>query len=165
MCARSWVDRTNSEPHEVVVIIDDDPAVRDALANLLESARYTAEAFHCCEDFLAAVPFRLPACLILDVKLPGIGGLDLQRQLLDSGISVPIIFISGHSTEELRNQALASGALAFLSKPFRDSLLLQHVRQAMEKPQLEKPAAPKMPAPTQMLAFAISDPKSAPRKE
>ena len=117
----------------VVFIIDDDASVRKALTNLLRSVGLKGEAFGTAQDFLARKHPDGPGCLVLDVRLPGPSGLDLQRQLVESGIELPIIFITGHGDIEMSVQAMRAGALDFLIKPFREQSLLDAVQRAIER--------------------------------
>ena len=117
----------------VVFIIDDDPGVRAAMQRLLKSVGLRAEIFPAAQDFLQRTPPDGPSCLILDVRLPGISGLDLQRKLIDAGIRIPIIFITAHGDIPMSVKAMKSGAVEFLTKPFRDQDLLDAIQQALER--------------------------------
>jgi FixJ family two-component response regulator len=112
-----------------VAVIDDDASVRKALRRLLRAAGMQVQTFATAEDFLGAAE-RPPDCLVLDVRLPGLGGLELQRRLAAEGRHVPIVFITGHQDEQARREALAAGAVDFLLKPFEDESLLQAVTRA-----------------------------------
>ena len=118
----------------VIAIVDDQAALREATENLLKSAGLKAVSFASAEDFLQATPLNGAGCLILDVRLPGMSGLELQQHLAADGIHVPIVFITAQedSDGQMRAQALRSGALAFLRKPFNDEDLLNAVRSALE---------------------------------
>jgi FixJ family two-component response regulator len=118
----------------VIAIVDDQAALREATENLLKSAGLKAVSFASAEDFLQATPLDGAGCLILDVRLPGMSGLELQQRLAADGIHVPIVFITAQedSDGQMRAQALRSGALAFLRKPFSDEDLLNAVRSALE---------------------------------
>jgi FixJ family two-component response regulator len=118
----------------VIAIVDDQAALREATQNLLKSAGLKAVSFASAEDFLQATPLDGAGCLILDVRLPGMSGLELQQRLAADGIHVPIVFITAQedSDGQMRSQALRSGALAFLRKPFSDEDLLNAVRSALE---------------------------------
>jgi len=113
-----------------ISIIDDDPAVRDALWSLMESAGLAAEAFASAEEFLASPSRSGTTCLILDVRIPGMDGLELQRRLVASGWTVPIIFISAHAEAGVRERALKAGAVKFLEKPFNSAALLDAIDAA-----------------------------------
>jgi FixJ family two-component response regulator len=116
-----------------VFVVDDDGSVRMSLANLLESDSYTVETFSSAADYLAVVPHPGPACLVLDVRLPGLDGLELQRQLAERGRSEQIVFITGHGDIPMGIQAMKGGAVDFLPKPFDDVALLDAVRQALAR--------------------------------
>ena len=119
--------------HPVVFIIDDDASVRKALTNLLRSVGLRVEAFGTAQEFLTMKRPDGPGCLVLDVRLPGSSGLDLQRQLAESGIQLPIIFVTGHADIEMSVQAMKAGAVEFLTKPFREQVLLDAVQHAIER--------------------------------
>jgi len=116
-----------------VFIIDDDAAIRASIQGLLKSAGLQSEGFESAEEFLRTKLPDGPSCLILDVSLPGINGLEFQQQLRDAGLQVPIIFITGHGDIPMSVKAMKSGALEFLTKPFRDDTLLEAIRQALAK--------------------------------
>jgi len=115
-----------------VFVIDDDAAMREAIQGLLKSAGLRSETFGAAEEFLRNKRPEGPSCLVLDVSLPGINGLDFQRQLADAGIQIPIIFITGHGDIPMTVKAMKSGAVEFLTKPFQDQALLDAVRQALD---------------------------------
>jgi FixJ family two-component response regulator len=120
-------------PEQVVFVVDDDASVRDSLKNLLESVELHAELFDSAQAFMN---FRLPdvpSCLILDVRLPGLSGLEFQNELLKLGVSLPIIFITGHGDIPMSVRAMKLGAVEFLTKPFRDQDLLEAVRVALDR--------------------------------
>ncbi len=116
-----------------VFIIDDDAAIRASIQGLLKSAGLQSEGFESAEEFLRTKLPDGPSCLILDVSLPGINGLEFQQQLRDAGLQVPIIFITGHGDIPMSVKAMKSGALEFLTKPFCDDTLLEAIRQALAK--------------------------------
>lgn len=116
-----------------VFVIDDDASVRKALTNLLRSVGLRAQAFATAQEFLSSKPPDGPGCLVLDVRLPGSSGLDLQRQLAESGFQSPIIFITGHGDIEMSVQAMKAGAVEFLTKPFREQVLLEAVQYAIQR--------------------------------
>jgi len=116
-----------------VFIIDDDAGVRAAIQGLLKSEGLQSEGFESAEEFLKTKRPDGPSCLILDVSLPGINGLEFQQQLRDAGLQVPIIFITGHGDIPMSVEAMKSGALEFLTKPFQDDTLLEAIRQALAK--------------------------------
>jgi FixJ family two-component response regulator len=115
-----------------VFIIDDDALVRASIQGLLKSAGLPSEMFETAEDFLRAKRPDVPSCLVLDVSLPGISGLDFQRELADKGVHIPIIFITGHGDIPMSVKAMKSGAVEFLTKPFLDQDLLDAVHQALD---------------------------------
>jgi FixJ family two-component response regulator len=115
-----------------VFVIDDDVFMRASLEGLLKSADLRSQMFETAEEFLRANRPDGPSCLVLDVSLPGISGLDFQRELADSGVQIPIIFITGHGDIPMSVKAMKSGALEFLTKPFMDQDLLNAVHQALE---------------------------------
>src|SRR5262245_39582231 len=122
-----------SDPGPVVFVVDDDPSVRDALTSLLRSVGLRVETFGSAREFLTHQPADVPGCLVLDVRLPGLSGLDLQRELAAAQITMPIIFITGHGDIPMTVQAMKAGAVEFLTKPFRDQDLLDAIVQAMDR--------------------------------
>ena len=116
-----------------VFIIDDDRGMRQAIHDLVESVGLHAEAFATGQDFLKKQLTDDPSCLVLDVRLPQISGLDFQRQLADTGIQIPIIFITAHGDIPMSVRALKSGAVEFLTKPFRDQDLLDAIQHALQR--------------------------------
>lgn len=116
-----------------IFVVDDDSSMRDALKNLLRSVGLTVETFGTAQDFLASPRSREPGCLVLDVRLPGLSGLDLQQQLNEAGIQIPVIFITGHGDIQMSVRAMKAGALEFLTKPFRDQDLLDAVQLALDR--------------------------------
>jgi len=116
-----------------VFIIDDDRGMRQAIQDLVESVGLRAEAFATGQDFLRKQPTGGPSCLVLDVRLPQMSGLDFQRQLAETGVQIPIIFITAHGDIPMSVRALKSGAVEFLTKPFRDQDLLDAIQQALER--------------------------------
>ena len=115
----------------MVFVVDDDDNMRAAIQGLLKSAGLRSECFETAENFLGHKPPEGPSCLILDVRLPGISGLDFQQQLRRSGLQIPIIFITAHGDIPMTVKAMKSGAVEFLTKPFGDQDLLDAVRQAL----------------------------------
>ena len=116
-----------------IFVIDDDSAVRDALTRLLEAAGYTVEAYPSAEAFLAAYAPNRPGCLVLDIQMPGMGGLGLQELLAERRDSRPIIFLTGHATVPTTVRALKSGAFDFLEKPVEGRVLLEYIRSALQQ--------------------------------
>ncbi|MGB9435231.1 MAG: response regulator transcription factor [Candidatus Acidiferrum sp.] len=116
-----------------VFIVDDDASVRESIQGLLKSANLQSASFVAAEEFLSSKRPDGPSCLVLDVDLPGINGLQFQRQLIDAGLRIPIIFITGHGDIPMSVKAIKSGAMEFLTKPFRDEELLEAIHQALER--------------------------------
>jgi len=117
----------------VVFVVDDDQSVRDALSNLIRSIGLQAQTFDSGRDFLSYERPDGAACLVLDVRLPGLSGLDLQRELAAAGEQIPIIFITGHGDIPMTVRAMKAGAAEFLPKPFREQDLLDAIQQALAK--------------------------------
>jgi FixJ family two-component response regulator len=122
-----------TEDKAVVYVVDDDPSVRKALERLLRSAGYNAMTFASAPEFLDFTCPDRPGCLILDIKMPQLSGLDLQERLSEKGLSLPIIFITGHGTVPASVRAFKAGALDFLQKPFKDKKLLDAVSRGIKK--------------------------------
>jgi FixJ family two-component response regulator len=120
-------------PVETVVIIDDDEAVRSSLKLLLQSVGLAAQTHAAAADFLAAYDPHLPGCLVLDVRMPGLSGLELQEQLNLRGAIAPVIFITGHGDVPMAVEAMQHGAFDFLQKPFRDQDLLDRIQRALAR--------------------------------
>src|SRR5467141_900431 len=116
-----------------VFVIDDDPLVRAAIQGMLKSVGLRSETFGTPQEFLRSKRPDGPSCLILDVRLPGVSGLDFQRELTDAGIRIPIIFITGHGDIPMTVKAMKSGAVEFLTKPFRHQDLLDAIYQALDR--------------------------------
>src|ERR1700751_3085341 len=116
-----------------VFVIDDDPLVRSAIHGMLKSVGLRSETFASPEEFLRSKRPDGPSCLVLDVRLPGVNGLDFQRKLADEGIRIPVIFITGHGDIPMSVKAMKSGAVEFLTKPFRDQDLLDAINQALDR--------------------------------
>jgi FixJ family two-component response regulator len=116
----------------LVAIVDDDDSMRSALQGLLKSAELPAQSFASAEEFLKSGQQRQIACLIADIRMPGMSGLELQARLNAEHCRIPIIFITAHGDEKMRMQALRAGAVEFMAKPFNDEALLESVRAALE---------------------------------
>jgi len=122
------------EPNtSTVYVVDDDASIRQAIQALLKSVGLRSEAFSSAQEFLARKMAEGPSCLVLDVRLPGLSGLDFQRQLAEADVLIPIIFITGHGDIQMSVKAMKSGAVEFLTKPFHDQDLLDAVQQALER--------------------------------
>jgi FixJ family two-component response regulator len=119
------------EPDPIVFVIDDDALIRDGIHSLIKSIGLRVETFSSAQDFMLAKRPDAPACLILDVRMPGLNGLDLQRKLSEANISIPIIFITGHGDIPMSVRAMKEGALEFLTKPVRGQDLLDAVQKAV----------------------------------
>jgi RNA polymerase sigma factor (sigma-70 family) len=117
----------------VIFVIDDDPSVRSSLKFLLSTVGLQAETFDSAASFMHKKPPDVPSCLVLDVRLPGLSGLDFQRELAARNISIPIIFLTGHGDIPMSVRAMKAGAVEFLTKPFRDQDLLDAVRVALDR--------------------------------
>jgi FixJ family two-component response regulator len=117
----------------IVFVVDDDPSMRPAMESLIRSVGLRVRSFASAHDFLDFQRPDAPACLVLDVRLPGLSGLDLQHELASAGNSIPIIFITGHGDIPMSVQAMKSGAIDFLPKPFRDQQLLDAIQLAIQK--------------------------------
>jgi len=115
----------------MVFVVDDDPQVRASIRGLLKSAGLRSECFETAEQFLQRQPPGGPSCLIVDVSLPGISGLDFQQQLKNTGLQIPIVFITAHGDIPMTVKAMKSGAVEFLTKPFEDKDLLGAIQQAL----------------------------------
>lgn len=122
-----------TEDAPVVFIVDDDASVRRSIQDLLSSVALRSEAFATPQEFLASKRADRPGCLVLDVRLPGMSGLDFQRALAEAGVSLPVIFITGHGDVPMSVQAMKSGAVEFLMKPFRTQELLDAIQQALDR--------------------------------
>jgi FixJ family two-component response regulator len=122
-----------TEAFPTVFIVDDDGGLRQAIHDLVESVGLHAQSFASSEDFLRAKRVNRPSCLVLDVRLPQMSGLDFQKRLAEKSIQIPIIFITAHGDIPMSVRALKSGALEFLTKPFRDQDLLDAIHQALER--------------------------------
>ena len=117
----------------IVFVIDDDAGVRASIQGLLKSVGLRSETFGTTSDFLRTERPNAPSCLVLDVRLPGMNGLEFQRKLADAGVRIPIIFITGHGDIPMTVKAMKSGAIEFLTKPFRDQDLLDAINQALDR--------------------------------
>ena len=116
-----------------VFVIDDDAGLRAAIEGLLKSVGLRSESFASAQEFLSRSRADGPSCLVLDVRLPGVSGLDFQRKLVETGVQIPIIFVTGHGDIPMTVRAMKSGAVEFLTKPFRDQDLLDAIQQALER--------------------------------
>jgi FixJ family two-component response regulator len=140
MCRISWVT-WKARVAEIlkISIVDDDESVREALKSLLKSVGFQADAFASAEEFLGSGELPRTACLILDVRMPGMSGVELQERLSVSHRGLRIVFISAHADDEARARALENGAVAFLQKPFSDEALLDAIDAAAARPACSHP--------------------------
>ena len=116
-----------------VFIVDDDRGVRQSIEDLVESVGLRCQSFATAQEFLNSKRTDAPSCLVLDVRLPGMSGLDFQRNLTEAGVQIPIIFVTGHGDIPMSVKAMKSGAVEFLTKPFRDQDLLDAIQQALDR--------------------------------
>src|SRR5262245_35649009 len=123
---------TSKISSQLVAIVDDDRSVQSALKDLMESAELSARCFGSAEEFLESHQRSQTACLVLDVRMPGMSGLELQAKLKAEGSRIPILFVTAHDDPEMKMQAMKAGAIGFLTKPFDDDVLLERVRPALE---------------------------------
>jgi len=122
-----------NDAHPTIYVVDDDASVRDAIGNLLESVGLRAKVFESTEAFWKAPRPNAPSCLVLDVRLPGVSGLEFQEHLAKEGVSIPIIFITAHGDVPMTSRAMKAGAIEFLMKPFQKEDLLAAVRQGLDR--------------------------------
>ena len=122
-----------TEKPPVVIVVDDDPSFRNFLSRLVQTIGLKAVLFTSAEDFLAAPQPDGPACLVLDVQMPGLSGLDLQRQLTERGRPLPIVFTTGHGDIPMTVEAMKAGAIGFLSKPFRNQEMLDAIKEGIAR--------------------------------
>jgi FixJ family two-component response regulator len=133
MNARSAAARSSKESAPVVFVVDDDISVRESLELLIGTEGWRAETFASAQEFLDRPRVLVPSCLVLDVSLPGLNGLDLQERLARDRTDMPIVFITGHGDVPKTVRAMKGGAVEFLTKPFGDEVLLRAIRQALER--------------------------------
>ena len=122
-----------TETAPTVYVVDDDPSIRSALENLISSHGLRVETFPAAQEFLRGCPKNAAGCLVLDVQMPGLSGLDLQRELKEAGIHLPVIFITGHGDIPTTVRAMKAGAAEFLTKPFGEQELLDAIYQSVER--------------------------------
>jgi two-component system, LuxR family, response regulator FixJ len=130
----------NKEQGPTVFIVDDDPAIRFAMQALMDSVHIPHEIYDSGDAFLESVGEGRPGCLVLDIRMPGLGGLELQEELLKRGSTLPIIFITGHGDVPMAVEAMQKGAVDFIQKPFRDQDLLDRIREAVKTDQERRQA-------------------------
>jgi len=122
-----------NESHSIVFVIDDDASIRTALKSLIRSVGLQVELFGSAQEFLQEKRPEIPSCLVLDVRLPGISGIDFQHDLAEADIAIPIVFITAHGDIPMSVRAMKAGAVEFLTKPFRDQDLLDAIHRALER--------------------------------
>src|ERR1700751_4861138 len=127
-----------TEVAPVVFVIDDDASIRASIEGLLKSVGLRSESFGTAQEFLDRHTADQPSCLVLDVRLPGVSGLDFQRKLAEGGVPIPIIFITAHGDIPMTVKAMKFGAVEFLTKPFRDQDLLDAIQQALERDRVRR---------------------------
>jgi RNA polymerase sigma factor (sigma-70 family) len=121
------------KPEAVIAVVDDDPSVREGLESLIRSAGMRVETFASAQEFLARPRVQAPSCLVLDLQLPGLSGLDLQKRMAEVDLEIPIVFLTGHGNIPASVQAMKAGAVEFLTKPFDEEDLLRAIREAVER--------------------------------
>jgi FixJ family two-component response regulator len=121
------------ESDATIAIVDDDPSVREGLSSLIRSAGLQVETFASAQEFLARPGAEAPSCLVLDLQLPGLSGLDLQKRMAEVGLEIPIVFLTGHGNIPASVQAMKAGAVEFLTKPFDEQDLLKAIQEAIER--------------------------------
>jgi FixJ family two-component response regulator len=125
--------RQAREPEAVIAIVDDDPSVQRGLGRLIRSVGWKAETFTSAQEFLARPSTEAPSCLVLDLQLPGLSGLDLQTRMAEVGLETPIVFLTGHGNIPTSVQAMKAGAIEFLTKPVDEKDLLRAIQEAIER--------------------------------
>ena len=129
------VEKSGQESKAIVFVVDDDISMREALEGLVRSAGLAVETFASAQDFLDQRKADGPSCLVLDVRLPGLSGLDLQKRIVEANREIPIVFITGHGDVPTSVRAMKAGAIEFLTKPFSDQALLDAIQQAIKRDQ------------------------------
>ena len=125
--------RAPGTPDAIVAIVDDDASAREGLQSLIRSAGWRVETFESAQEFLGRLGSEAPSCLILDLQLPGLSGLDLQERMADVGLDIPIVFLTGHGNIPASVQAMKAGAVEFLTKPLDEEKLLRAIREAIDR--------------------------------
>lgn len=125
--------RESRQSDAIIAIVDDDASVREGLQSLIRSAGWRVETFASAQDFLGRRGAEPPSCLILDLQLPGLSGIDLQKQMAEIGLEIPIVFLTGHGNIPASVQAMKAGAVEFLTKPLDEQKLLQAIQEAIER--------------------------------
>src|SRR6266550_4442969 len=127
-----------NEDNACVLVIDDDASIRDSLSNLIRSMGLKVQTFASAQEFLTSQRPDVPSCLVLDVQLPGLSGLDLQEELVKADVQIPIIFLTGHGDIPMTVRAMKAGALEFLTKPFDDEDLLEAIHEAIKRDRIAR---------------------------
>jgi FixJ family two-component response regulator len=122
-----------SKPDPLIAIVDDDPSAREGLSSLIRSAGWKAETFASAQEFLARLAADAPSCLVLDLQMPGLSGLDLQKRMAEVGLEIPTVFLTGHGNIPASVKAMKAGAVEFLTKPFDEEELLRAIHEAIER--------------------------------
>ena len=130
--------RESPEPKAVIAIVDDDPSVRQGLERLIRSMGWNTETFASAHEFLARGGAEAPSCVVLDLQLPGLSGLDLQKRMAEAGLATPIVFLTGHGDIPASVQAMKAGAIEFLTKPVDEDNLLRAIHEAIERDRLNR---------------------------
>jgi len=125
--------QSKREPSPVIAIVDDDPSVREGLHSLIRSAGWRVETFASAQEFLTRRGADAPSCLILDLQLPGLSGLDLQRRMAEVNLEIPIVFLTGHGDIPASVQAMKAGAIEFLTKPVEEEDILRAIQEALQR--------------------------------
>jgi FixJ family two-component response regulator len=125
--------RESRESNAIIAIVDDDSSAREGLESLIQSAGWRAETFASAQDFLDRPGAEAPSCLVLDLQLPGLSGLDLQKRMAEVGLEIPIVFLTGHGNIPASVKAMKAGAVEFLTKPFDEEELLQAIQEAIQR--------------------------------
>jgi FixJ family two-component response regulator len=125
--------RESRESDAIIAIVDDDASVREGLQSLIRSAGWRVDTFVSAQDFLGRLGAQAPSCVILDLQLPGLSGLDLQQRMAEAGLEIPIVFLTGHGDIPASVQAMKAGAVEFLTKPLDEEKLLQALQEAIER--------------------------------
>ncbi len=141
-----------TEPKPTVFLVDDDHAVRDALELLLDTAGFNTVSFSSATEFLARYKADQPGCLVLDIRMPGMSGMELQDALVSEAVGLPIIFLTGHGNVRMSAKAFRTGAVDFLEKPFDESVLLQRIHEALRLDRANREAAARQTQASSRLA-------------
>ncbi len=136
-----YIRRMNGKPNATIAVVDDDESVREATSGLLRSSGFRVQTFESAETFLQSAPVLGAYCLVLDMAMPGMSGLDLLRHLVAVGRRVPTIFITAHDSPAIRREAMLAGAIDMLPKPFSDAALIEAIRLALSLDRFESGGA------------------------